>query len=283
MRSRIRIVAAIVGLASLATPFLFSGPSAQASGVRGGNGALIPVHGSRNLLPTHKATVTSLNWSGYAVLPGLGHPVTAVTSSFVVPSVGVLPPGFSGIWTGIGGYNTQDLIQAGIAVASIPTDPIFGDQYYAWYEILPASSTQITGCKGDPNCTIAPGQTVTVSINSVGHNLWSIAMADLGHWTYNKTITYASTQTSAEWILEAPSLISPLPTTMAPVGQVHFGPSDTYTIPGSGPRSIAQGNPVRIILSLLGLLNEATPSNLSTNGQSFSGCAYTTSCPTPAH
>lgn len=46
-----------------------------------------------------------------------------------------MPPGFAATWTGIGGYNTSDLIQAGTAEQSAPSNPLLGDQYYAWYEL----------------------------------------------------------------------------------------------------------------------------------------------------
>ena len=74
------------------------------------------------MLPRHGGTADSLNWSGYAVTPGGG--VTAVNSTFTVPSAGLVPPGFAATWTGIGGYNTSDLIQAGTAEQSAPDNPV---------------------------------------------------------------------------------------------------------------------------------------------------------------
>ena len=65
-------------------------------------------------LPAHGGTADSLNWSGYAVTP-TGGGITAVSSTFTVPTAGLVPPGFAATWTGIGGYNTSDLIQAGTA------------------------------------------------------------------------------------------------------------------------------------------------------------------------
>jgi hypothetical protein len=63
---------------------------------------------------------------------------------------------------------------------------------------------------------------------------------------------------------------------MAPVGIVHFGPTSTF----NGGLTIAQGNPTQVILSA-GVLNEATPSGLVADGQSFNVCAYAQSCSTP--
>lgn len=240
-----------------------------------GSGALIPkTKGER--LPTHGGTADSLNWSGYAVTP-TGGGITAVSSTFTVPSAGLAPPGFAATWTGIGGYNTSDLIQAGTAEDSAPSNPLLGDQYYAWYELLPASETQITGCTGDANCTVTPGDNITVSIGQVSGDTWSISMTDAGKWSWSQNVTYTSSESSGEWILEAPTLVAQ--TLLANVGTVHFGPTSTYTA-GGVTHTIAEGDPTQIFLSP-GLVNEATPSALASDGQSFNDCAYAQSCAAP--
>jgi hypothetical protein len=272
-----RSLAAAVALAAvLALPGAAGAKSHRQArhGVRA-VGALVPAHKGQ-VLPLHGGTTDSLNWSGYAVTPS-GSQVTAVSSTFTVPAAGPLPPGFAATWTGIGGYNTSDLIQAGTAEQSAPSNPVLGPQYYAWYELLPASETQLTGCSGDPNCTVTPGDNVTVNISQVSGNTWSISMTDAGHWSWSKNVSYSSSESSAEWILEAPTLIAQ--TTLANVGTVHFGPTSTYTA-GGVTHTIAQGNPTQIDLGT-GVVNEATPSALASDGQSFNDCAYQQSCPAP--
>jgi hypothetical protein len=240
-----------------------------------GLGVLIPkTKGER--LPTHGGTADSLNWSGYAVTPS-GGGITAVSSTFTVPTAGLVPPGFAATWTGIGGYNTSDLIQAGAAEQSSPSNPLLGDQYYAWYELLPASETQLTNCTGDANCTVTPGDNITVNISQVSGDTWSIAMTDAGKWSWSKDVTYTSSESSGEWILEAPTLVAQ--TTLANVGTAHFGPTSTYTA-GGVTHTIAEGDPTQIFLSP-GLVNEATPSALASDGQSFNDCAYAQSCAAP--
>jgi hypothetical protein len=235
---------------------------------------LIPAHKGQ-VLPLHGGTTSSLNWSGYAVTPGSG--ITAVSSTFTVPAAGLVPPGFAATWTGIGGYNTSDLIQAGTAEQSAPDNPVLGPQYYAWYELLPNSETQLTNCTGDANCTVTPGDTVSVNIGNVSGNTWSISVADSGKWSWSQNVSYSSSKSSAEWILEAPTLIAQ--TLLAPVGTVHFGPTSTYN-DGGGTHTIAAGNPTQIDLGT-GVVNEATPSALASDGQSFNDCAYALSCPAP--
>ena len=236
------------------------------------HGRLIPAIKSKPL-PTRNATTSSLNWSGYATVPGSG--ITGVKSTFRVPSAGLVPPGFSSNWTGIGGYSSSDLIQAGTAESSVG---FITEQYHAWYEILPDSETPLTNCSGDSACTVNPGDVMTVDIHQVGTNLWSISMVDAGHWTWQQNINYVSTKSSAEWIFEAPTLV--VQTSPANTGTNYFGPTSTFT-DASGTHTIAQGSPVSIAMGP-GLVNEATPSALAPNGQSFNVCAYAQSCAAPA-
>ena len=227
-------------------------------------------------LPQHGGSTNSLNWAGYAVTPGSG--ITAVDSTFTVPSAGALPPGFSATWAGIGGYSSQDLIQAGVGEQSVPSNPVLGPQYYAWYEILPAAETPISGCTGDPNCTVTPGDHVSVDIHNVSGNTWSVGLTDGSKWSYSTTLTYASTESSAEWIQEAPTLV--VQTIPAPVGTVHFGPTSTYT-DGSGTHPIAAGSPTLINEGVVDPVDVAVTSPLASDGQSFNVCVYALSCPAP--
>ena len=261
----------IASLALLATAVSLAGlaPAASAAGTVPSHGRLIPaVQGA--VLPTRNDTTSSLNWSGYATAPGSG--ITGVKSTFTVPTVGAVPPGFAANWTGIGGYTSSDLIQAGTSEDEL-------DGYYAWYEILPASETQISNCTGDSACTVNPGDVVTVDIHNVGTNLWSVSLSDAGHWSWQQNISYASSESSAEWIFEAPTVgVQTIP---ANTGTNYFGPTSTFT-DATGTHTIAQGNPVTIDMGPGIGVNEATPSGLAGNGQSFNVCAYQQSCPTPS-
>ena len=268
------VTAAIVSLCALALGSSASAAKVHARSASGGLGVLIPAHKGQKL-PLHGGTTSSLNWSGYAVTPGSG--VTAVSSTFKVPSAGLDPPGFAATWTGIGGYNTSDLIQAGIEEDSLPSNPLLGNQYQAWYEILPASETPISNCTGDTNCTVSPGDQVTVNINNVSGDTWNVSLTDAGKWSWSRNVTYSSTESSAEWILEAPTLVAQ--TVLANVGTVPFGPTSSYTSGGT-THTIASGNPTQIDLGT-GVVNEATPSALASDGQSFNDCSYALSCAAP--
>lgn len=232
---------------------------------------------THEVLPLHGGTATSLNWAGYAVTPS-AHNISAVSSTFQVPTAGLLPPGFAATWTGIGGYNSSDLIQAGVSENSLPDNPLSGAQYGAWYEILPASETPIDNCDPDAACTVKPGDKVSVSISLSSPGQWLISIKNTTKgWAWSKVIAYASSQSSAEWIHEAPTLIAQ--TLLANTGTTHFGPTSTYT-DSTGTHPIAQGDPTLINLSP-GLINEATTSPLAADGQSFNVCAYKQTCAAP--
>jgi Peptidase A4 family len=234
--------------------------------------------GVNHLISVKGDTADSLNWAGYAVTPGSG--ITAVSGTFTVPSAGLLPPGFSASWAGIGGYTTSDLIQAGVSENSAVGGEVLGGQYNAWYEILPASETEISNCSGNvPSCAVNPGDKVTVDISNTGGDNWDISLTDAGNWSWSTTLSYASSESSAEWIQEAPSLAD-AQTIPADVGNVSFGPTSSFTEGGS-TETIAEGSPTLIDESPVGEVNEATTSPLASDGQSFNVCVYAQSCSAP--
>jgi hypothetical protein len=234
-------------------------------------GVLIP-SSPREVLPFSGGTVHSSNWSGYAVR-SKRHQITGASGTFMVPRATGSGTQAAATWAGIGGFKTQDLIQAGTAEDALPT-LIFGKQYFAWYELLPNPEVRLHGCKGDSTCKVKPGNHMSVKITSVGTNRWRIAVRNAGHWSWSKTVSYHSSRSSAEWILESPMCGACL--TLADVGTVHFGPTSKYNS-GGAAHTISQGNPVKIILT-----GQAKPSPLAPNGQSFNDCSYRSgSCPRP--
>jgi hypothetical protein len=261
-----------------AVAVLVAGAGAHVSHARADqqrSGALIPTRGE--LLPSSGSTVRSTNWSGYAVT-SRRHLIAAVSGTFVVPAAkSSLIPRFAATWAGIGGYKTGDLIQAGTGEDS--TGRPFGRRYFAWYELLPRSEQPIHQCIGDSSCAVQPGQRITVTIRRLGDARWSIFIADQGHWHWSKRVHYRSTRSSAEWILEAPT-IATSQSMLAHVGTAHFGPSSKYTLRGT-PRTIGAGNPVRILLKSETGTREATPSVLVSDGQAFNVCSYQTACSPP--
>ncbi|MHB1446439.1 MAG: hypothetical protein ACYCZV_12390 [Acidimicrobiales bacterium] len=216
------------------------------------------------------------NWSGYVAT---GSNITSVNGSWTVPDSGTVPPGVSATWVGIGGYSTSDLIQAGTQQASAPYSSVFtGGAYAAWYELLPASPVYFTGCAGDSSCAVSPGDHMNVTIATGGGDSWTIEVADAGpantgKWTYTTTVSYASSESSAEWIHEAPSAAGAVPIPVGNSGTVTFDGADTAIINGA-TETIAGSNAVATVA----LPVETTVSALDSDGDGFNVCTYSLSC-----
>src|SRR5262249_9979257 len=79
------------------------------------------------------SSVTSTNWSGYAVETNFSTPqtaaVSAVRGSWTVPDVATTTSGYSLFWVGIDGYRSRSVEQIGTG-----SDYVNGvKQFFAWY------------------------------------------------------------------------------------------------------------------------------------------------------
>jgi hypothetical protein len=139
---------------------------------------------------------TSRNWSGYVATAG---PYTGVTGTWTVPQPNVTGgTGIGATWVGIGGVSSRDLIQAGTQDATRGGGRA---QFEAWIEMLPQPSQQVP-------LAVAPGDSVTVAIDELGAGTgnWQISMANnTSGQTFQTAVSYTSSNSSAEWIEEAPS------------------------------------------------------------------------------
>lgn len=225
-------------------------------------------HAPLRLVGSRTNAEYSVNWSGYAIPAKAGQHITAVSGSWIVPLIRNLPPGYSSSWIGVGGYGTSDLIQTGTASSGKL------ERSHAWVEMLPDVEAPITsGCSGDASCTVSQGDRISASVTNTVGNTWVVTMTDMGRWSWSKTLTYASTLSSAEWVFEAPQ-----------VGYLGLG---LQTIPANAPHAKFLGggsyrvNGVDHWLAGSGaqrvLMLTATPSFLGSDGH-FTVCAYKTSC-----
>ena len=275
----LRPLCAVAACLAVAAGFAFvAGTGHRASASAVASNVLIPISPGQ-VFPLSGGTVKSGNWSGYAVRSAK-HKISGVSGTFTIPSAGNSGQ-LAATWAGIGGFKTNDLIQAGTAEDATP-GLLGGKKYFAWFELLPHPESKLKGCKGDSSCAVSPGQHISVTIRNTGGSTWSIAVNDQGHWSWSRTVHYHSSHSSAEWILEAPTLIVlgvPQQSKLSNVGTVHFAPTSEYMI-GGGSHTIAQGHPVRILLTNKGGGGQATPSALS-GGRLFNDCAYKSSCAKP--
>jgi hypothetical protein len=212
---------------------------------------------------------TSHNWSGYAATSGS---YTGVTGTWTVPQLAPSgAPGVGATWVGIGGVNSHDLIQAGTQDVSAGNGQ---SQFQAWIEMLPAPSQQIP-------LAVAPGDSITVSITQqgAGSNTWQIAFKNnTSGQTYQTTVHYASSLSSAEWIEEAPSG----PNGIVPIdnfGSIGF--SNATATQNGQTVDLAQAGAKPVTLLNANSQPLAVPSSIGSDGASFS-VARTAASATPA-
>jgi hypothetical protein len=136
---------------------------------------------------------TSSNWSGYGATGGT---FTSVTATWTVPTVSPTVTGADATWVGIGGIDSRDLIQAGTQ-ATVSGGEV---AYEAWVEMLPAASRPVS-------LSVNAGDSVTVTVAQKSPGEWTITMKNnTTGGRYATTVQYASTNSSAEWVQEAPSV-----------------------------------------------------------------------------
>lgn len=144
------------------------------------------------------------NWSGYAVEGG---PFGEATGSFFVPSAIASGCGEElDQWVGIDGAHDQDLIQAGIGESS--TDPSTGQcrrgrlWLDAWWEVLPGASRPVP-------MAVHAGDLMYIAISAQARPRWEIGIKDqTTGQAFSISVPYAGPATSAEWVIEAPTVFS---------------------------------------------------------------------------
>jgi len=179
------------------------------------------------LTGTDGRRLISLDWAGYVVVSDYTDPqptIVGVNSSWTVPMVTPLQRDqFSAAWIGIGGQLDDTLIQTGTEHDSVSGEAV----YSAWYEFLPNDSITIT------TMNVSPGDQIKASINLVDsvNNTWSIKVRDVTNGqTFQNDFFYYSSQLSAEWIIERPTINNML-SGLADFGSATF--TDSYTTIGS--------------------------------------------------
>ncbi len=221
-------------------------------------------------------SVESTNWAGYASTSGSAV-ANAVQGSWVVQTANPTSSAtYSAQWVGIGGYSDDTLIQTGTE-----SDYYDGAAHYtAWYELLPASETAISGF------TVNPGDSITANVQLIGTDEWEITLTDLtSNEAFTTTVTYESSELSAEWVEERPEICSRTCTltTLSDFGTAYYGydftatPGTDFADMGSGLQQISALPGVADITMVSGSGKSSTlaqPSALSSDGTSSFTVAY---------
>ncbi len=172
----------------------------------------------------------STNWSGYAVQAN-SDTVSAVSGSWVVPTVSTTSTGYAASWVGIDGWSSSTVEQIGTEA-----DVVNGQAtYYAWYEMYPSNSVTISKMTIDPGDTIT-GQVSWAASSSKG-GTYTLTLTDTSHTKDSDTVTVNSStafaRSSAEWIVEAPYSGGVLP--LAHFGTDSFSAAKATINGNSGP------------------------------------------------
>jgi hypothetical protein len=222
----------------------------------------------RGLVDYKNGTVTTGNWSGYAVT---GTGFTRAVGSWTVPAL-MCTSGteYAVFWVGIDGYSDETVEQTGTEGVCSGTTAT----YSAWYEYCCSEPIiTITGM------TVKPGDKMLAAIiYNTGTSEFTVEIKDdTTGQTFSKTKSFPSAQrTSAEFIAEAPSegdTILPL----ADYGTVLFGKDNTGLGGCTAEDSTASGvigafpaaDIEQIIMEKKNVM-ESIPSSLSSDGSSFS-------------
>ena len=233
-------------------------------------------------LPGARAhTDRSNNWFGYnqGALERGGQLFHSISGNWTVPRATQHAKGqaeYSSDWIGIGGgcVDTGCLLTDGTLIQTgteQDVSPGGSPSYSAWWEIVPAPSLTISALK------VRPGDRMHASISEValGSELWRITIKDLTRGeTYSKTVPYASTHDTAEWIEETPLILgsnagfAALPGLTSPA-------FDRATVNGK-PADLKASEEIQLTSSTGKVIG--TPSAPDRDLDGFNACAWATAC-----
>ncbi len=232
-------------------------PSSGSSG--SGTGSSTGSTGSGTGTTKPAANYQSSNWSGYLINSGV---LTTVSGSWIAPS----PTGNGSTtsadasWIGIGGVSSTDLIQVGTDNTVSASGQVTTG---AFYEMLPAVSQNINGL------TVTPGDSITASITETTTNEWSIVITDnTNKQTFTTTVSYTSSNSSAEWIEEDPSYSNGQLVPFDNYGSVSF--SNCNATDNGTSEGISTASPDSITMINSSGQNISVPSNMTGNDFSVS-------------
>lgn len=215
----------------------------------------------------------SKNWSGYLIT---GASFRHVSAHWRIPRVACRTGtrGYSAMWIGLGGYQGPGLEQVGTELDC----PGGGRSVvFAWYELLPAPLKNIP-------LRVNPGDRMAANVTVSGP--WTtLQLRDLDRHRFFRRRFYTSeiNLSSAEWILEAPSLCVPFTVRcvirpLLAFGRAEFSQAAVTTTEGMrGTVSSSAWQRIPVILvqdsHVRGrryALRGARPSRLRRGGSSFS-------------
>jgi hypothetical protein len=202
----------------------------------------------------------SSNWSGY---DDTGSGFTAVTGRWTQPAItcnGFQPGSAASFWVGIDGAGkTNTVEQDGTAAVCLGYHLPY---YFSWWEMYPRNIMQVTGMSVDP------GDAITASVVRSGTS-YTLKLTDATHPgnSFSTTQTCSDcSNTSAEWIAEAPTVLSSV-TRLPDFGT--WGLNAATVTSGSASGTISTFTDSVITMADSSGNVEARPGSLGTRGNTF--------------
>ncbi len=207
------------------------------------------------------STASSTNWSAYAVT-GANGAFTDVQGSWVQPTArcGSRQTAYSSFWVGLDGANSNSVEQLGTDSDCQRGRPT----YYAWWEMYPNPSVTLS----TSSFPVSPGDTLTAHVHYNGGS-YTLTESSSRGWTFTTTQSGSFTNSSAEWIAEAPSSCG-FTCTVLPLA--NFGTVNFSNSTANGKTIGSYGSSVWIAITMVtnnGTV-KASPSALNGSGNGFS-------------
>lgn len=245
---------------TLASAFAVSPVSAARAPAKSGAGAATIYHGTPRI--RSNGTSSSTNWSGYAVT-GANGAYTDVKASWVQPTAtcSSRKAAYAAFWVGLDGYNSNSVEQLGTDSDCSRGKP----SYYGWYEMYPNPSYSLS----KSTYPVSPGDTLTAEVHYNGNGTYTLSMSSSRGWNFSTTQSGNFTNSSAEWIAEAPSSCS-FTCTVLPLS--NFGTMSFSSSTANGASIGSYGSSVweDITMTTSGGTVKAQPSALNGSGNGFS-------------
>lgn len=208
----------------------------------------------------------SNNWAGYQATTSGGNAFTSISGGWTVPAVtggSSSSASYSAIWVGIDGGSTN-----ATALEQLGTEGDYyggAAHYYAWWEMIPAPQTRITGM------SISPGDRMFANVTYIGSGKFTLSITNLTtNTSYSTTQTNTSApRSTAEWIAESPEENGTI-SALANYGTVNFN-NATASLNG-GPAVPISSLPGYAQVALYPSSSSdlgAYPFPLTNNGQNF--------------
>lgn len=215
-------------------------------------------------------TVTSTNWSGYAVADA--SQFTDVKGTWVQPTAtcsAYLVQQYAAFWAGIDGYSSSSVEQLGTDSDCTGHNK---PSYYAWYEMYPADSVDLS----TTTYPVKPGDTLSAEVSVTG-TTFTLTLKSSRGWTFTTTQTGSGlAQSSAELIAEAPEICGYFSCRLAELanfGTINFTNAEA-AVSGGGDEPFSDftynSGPHDIIAESTTGTVKAKPSPLSASGNAFS-------------